>query len=76
MTLKKNETTLRVETNRSMYLFLNGRLVLASDYSDGIWAAKQNVLNTLVILGMSYKKEVSLYEDEEGYMHEVTEITA
>lgn len=59
-----------------MYLLLNGRTILASDNSDEIWKAKQHVLNTLVILAVSYKKEVNLYEDEEGYMHEVTEISA
>lgn len=74
MELKRNGRVLKFEPKRSQYLTFNGVLVLASDNSDSIWMAKQYVTSTLVILNLSYKKELGLWEDEEGYMHEVTEI--
>lgn len=73
MILKRHQSILNVDTDRKQYLFLNGQLVTAAD---DIWMAKQHVLNTLVILGIEYKKSVYIYEDEEGNGHEVTEITA
>lgn len=75
MILQNNGKTIEVEKNFSMYLFLNGKLMEESDTTYPILQAKQNIINTLIALELPYKIEQNLWEDEEGCMHEVREIT-
>lgn len=74
MKLKRNVKYIEVEKNFSMYLFLNGKLMEESDTTYPILQAKQNIINTPIVLGLPYKIEQNLWEDEEGCMHEVREI--
>lgn len=75
MKLVKDNRTIEVEPRRSQYLFLNNSMIIASDKIDDIWMAKQYVLKTLWTLHLPYHKDINLFDGDDGFVHEVTEIS-
>lgn len=75
MKLQRNGKTIEVEKNFSMYLFLNGRLMEESNTTNPILQTKQNIINILLKQGEPYRVDQELWQDEEGCIHEVREIT-
>lgn len=75
MKLVKDNRTIEVGPRRSLYLFLNNSLFIASDSTDDIWKAKLHVTKTLCVLQIAYIKKVNLFDGDDGFIHEVTEIS-